>query len=290
VALLALAVCAGCGADGPVVDSVEPDPIAPRVETAVTVHGGGFVNSLKGSVDNDPFQILDAYQVLVGTQAASSVARVDEGTLTALFPPLDEGVYDLTVTRPDGLSATLPGGVHVVGGDAGMPDDLGDDGGSGDGGPMDAGPPDLTGGFDMNPACIAPSLPSQVGPGPDLAITLAGIKLNGSNNFTHVAPGGTFTLSANYKITDPGNKQDQILIGLSPYLGDPNGAAETCLFNGTVNGTQMGGNIINLVAPMQPGTYTLRFHYGTGSSCNLTQWTLGGAPTSAEDFAAICVP
>lgn len=286
VLILALALAA-CSSGEVVVEEVTPDPIAARTAATVTVHGAGYVNSLRGSVDNQPFLLLNDWTVTVGAIAATLVTRVDEGTLSVELPPLDEGSYDVMVRRPDGKSGTLPDGLRVAGDDLGMPGDLGStDQSVGDAGPPDLLLADLSNPTDMPPLCNPPSLPSAVGPGPNLGITLSGVKLNGVNNFAHVAAGGKFSVTANYKINDTGGNIDQIIIGIAP--SNP----QKCLFNAVVPaGGSMGtATVMDLVAPTQPGTYTLRFHYGQDTSCNLSWWTINGAPTSAEDFAAICVP
>lgn len=141
-------------------------------------------------------------------------------------------------------------------------------------------PPDMT-------TCIPPSLMSTVGPGPNLSITLSNVKLDGGSSFAHVAAGATFTLQADYSITDGGNNIDQILVG----IGSPSSTAMDCLFNGNVNHTTVSSsNSITLTAPTTPGTYVMRFHYGQDTSCKLGWWTINGAPTSATNFAAFCVP
>lgn len=147
-------------------------------------------------------------------------------------------------------------------------------------------PPDLAIPRDLS-TCSPPSLPSTVGPGPNLAITLSNVKVNGGGNFAHVNAGAMFNVSADYSITDSGgNPIDQIIIGIAP--SNP----QACLFNAVVHNTTITGNgTVSLTAPTTPGTYTLRFHYGQANSCDPTGWwTINGAPTSAEDFAAICVP
>jgi hypothetical protein len=119
---LALALIA-CTRTTLVVDAVTPDAVAPGVSATVTVHGAGFVNALQGSVDDHrPLSVVDTWSVRVGAVAATSVARVDERTLTVVVPPLDPGDYDVVVQRPDGLGATLSNGLHVGGDDLGVPD------------------------------------------------------------------------------------------------------------------------------------------------------------------------
>jgi hypothetical protein len=63
------------------------------------------------------------------------------------------------------------------------------------------------------------------------------------------------------------------------------------LFDATVApGTTKGTNTITLTAPTTPGVYTLRFHYGQAFSCDLSWWTVNGAPSADTDFASFCVP
>lgn len=147
--------------------------------------------------------------------------------------------------------------------------------------------PDLAVAPDLAPMCDPPTLASTVGPGPNLAITLSNIQLDGGSQLAHVAPGAQFTLRADYALTDTGAMNvDQILVGFAP----PNAAA-ACLFDAVVTGGgARGTKTVTLTAPTTAGTYTLRFHYGQATSCDLGWWTVNGAPTSDEDFAAICVP
>ncbi|HEX8954228.1 MAG TPA: hypothetical protein VF945_20370, partial [Polyangia bacterium] len=147
-------------------------------------------------------------------------------------------------------------------------------------------PPDLAVPRDLS-MCNPPSLSATVGPGPNLAIKLSNVKIDGGGSFAHVAAGGTFSVSADYSITDSGgNNIDQIIVGIAP--SDPQG----CLFDGNVhNQTRTGNGTATLTAPTTPGTYTLRFHYGQANGCDPSGWwAINGAPTAAEDFAAICVP
>jgi hypothetical protein len=149
-----------------------------------------------------------------------------------------------------------------------------------------AAPADLAQPPDLLPMCLMPTIASTVGPGPNLSITLSKVKLNGSGKFAHIAPGATFSLTADYSLSDNGNNVDQILIGVAP-----NNTALACLFNATVSGGGASGTAtVMLTAPTQPGSYTLRFHYGQAISCDLSWWTVNGAPSSAEDFASFCVP
>jgi hypothetical protein len=136
-------------------------------------------------------------------------------------------------------------------------------------------------------ACNPPSIAATVGPGPNLAITLSNVKVDGGGNFAHVAAGATFTVSADYAITDSGgNNIDQILVGIAPE------SPQDCLFDATVhNRTRTGNGTATLTAPTTPGTYVLRFHYGQADGCDPSGWwNINGAPTAGQNFAAICVP
>jgi hypothetical protein len=135
--------------------------------------------------------------------------------------------------------------------------------------------------------CNPPPIGDTVGPGPNLAITLSNVKVAGGGKLAHVAAGATFTVSVDYSISDSGgNNIDQIIVGIAPS------SPQDCLFNNRVhNQTITGNGTATLTAPTTPGTYTLRFHYGQARSCDPTNWwPINGAPTSAQDFAAICVP
>jgi len=146
--------------------------------------------------------------------------------------------------------------------------------------------PDLAMPRDMT-MCIPPSIGNSVGPGPNLGITLSNVKINGGGKFAHIAAGAQFMLTADYSITDNGgNNIDQIIVGIAP--NNP----QDCLFDGNVhNETRTGNGQVTLRAPATPGTYTVRFHYGQANSCDPSGWwAINGAPSSAQDFAAICVP
>jgi len=135
--------------------------------------------------------------------------------------------------------------------------------------------------------CNPPPIGDSVGPGPNLAIKLSNVKVAGGGKVAHVAAGATFTVSADYSISDSGgNNIDQIIVGIAP--SDP----QDCLFNDNVhNQTLTGNGTATLAAPTTPGTYTLRFHYGQAKSCDPSGWwAINGAPSAAQDFAAICVP
>jgi len=147
-------------------------------------------------------------------------------------------------------------------------------------------PRDLATPRDMT-MCNPPGIGLSVGPGPNLAIKLSSVKINNGGNVAHVAAGASFTVTADYSISDSGgNNRDQIIVGLAPN------SPQDCLFDANVhNETRTGNGSATLTAPTTPGTYTLRFHYGQAFSCDPSGWwAINGAPSSAQDFAAICVP
>jgi hypothetical protein len=83
----------------PVISAVAPAVVENDAARELTITGSGFEA---------------APTVTLGTAALPGVGFVDTGTLTATIPAgFAAGVYDLTVTNPDGLGDTLPRGVNV---------------------------------------------------------------------------------------------------------------------------------------------------------------------------------
>lgn len=80
---------------------VTPGSIPVQQATSLRVTGAGFTEGATVSIDGD---------------SADQTDRMDENTLTARIPGLPAGTYDVTVTNPDGASATLRGGLRVVDG------------------------------------------------------------------------------------------------------------------------------------------------------------------------------
>lgn len=142
---------------------------------------------------------------------------------------------------------------------------------------------------DLGPTCNATPPPPSVGPGPDLSITISGVKLDGGGNVARVAAGATFALQANWSLKQSSGCPmciDQIVVGVAP--SDP----QTCLYDAVPNGTKTGTTTVNMTAPSTPGTYTLRFHYGQANNCAdavANWWNVNAPPDASEDFAAICV-
>jgi len=280
-----IAFAAGsCGGSEPTVESVDPSVIASNTLVPLTISGSGFLGQLSGQIDdNRPLTIDDTWQVQIGGLPSTQVMVVDEHTLTATSPALEEGIFDVTVAGPDGRMATRANAL-TASPSAGLPD-----GGELDGSAGDSSMATDLAGADLSPSCAPPIIPTTVGPGPNLSITLSKVKINGGSNFAQVTAGAMFTLTANYSIKDTGGKIDQIIIGYNP----PN-APLACLFNAVVPASGSSGTAtLSLTAPTTPGTYTLRFHYGQAIDCSATNrtawWSVNGAPTAAEDFAALCV-
>lgn len=252
-----LLVVSACSARGsaPHISAIEPDVVAPGTATPVTIHGSGFLNVAHVNLDDNTISVDRGWQVVVGERPASSVTRVDQGTITAVLPAdLPPGRHDVVIVSPAGVAATLSAGLAVVA------------------------PPDLA------TACDPPMLAGTV-TGPSLGITLSNVHVNGGGNFAHVAPGAKFNLAATWSIQDSGCCVDQIIVGVAPD------SPQACLFDAFVpaNGAS-GTTVVVLTAPVVEGTYTVRFHYGQAVSCDLGWWGINGKPTAMEDIAAICVP
>jgi hypothetical protein len=79
----------------PRIDRLEPAGAPALSEPAIVIHGAFFDEGVA---------------VQLGTQSAREVRRLDAGTLSVQAPPLPPGSYDVVVTNPNGLRATLPGG------------------------------------------------------------------------------------------------------------------------------------------------------------------------------------
>ena len=84
----------------PTLSSVAPSTGPVGGGTSITIAGSGFLNGVT---------------VTIGGNAAGSVVRVDPNTITCVTPAGGAGATNLTVTNPDGKSATLPGGFTYVG-------------------------------------------------------------------------------------------------------------------------------------------------------------------------------
>lgn len=79
--------------------SVSPGQVKPTVHTPLTVYGAGFE---------------DGATVKLGSYRVERVQVADANTLTFLSPALPTGSHDLTVSNPDGRSATLRSAVRAV--------------------------------------------------------------------------------------------------------------------------------------------------------------------------------
>jgi peptidoglycan-associated lipoprotein len=92
--------------DGPDVEkaiqvvSIDPSAVGQNQGFEATIFGAGFASGAS---------------VTVGGSAATDVKVADENTISASVPAMAAGSYDVTVTNPDGASATLRRGLSVRG-------------------------------------------------------------------------------------------------------------------------------------------------------------------------------
>jgi hypothetical protein len=108
---------------------------------------------------------------------------------------------------------------------------------------------------------------------------ISNVSINGSTApSTTLAAGQTFQLSLNYFAKDTcAGCIDQIIVGY--VSSDPSVPQQPlkCVYNGSPGSTGISGSSsVSLQAPTQPGTYTLRVHYGQAYSCDLSWWSAGG--------------
>jgi hypothetical protein len=87
---------------------VAPAQVAPPTIAAVSPSIGGLSGGTRVTITGTGF--AQGVVVRFGNQAASAVTRVDATRLTATTPPLGPGAADVTVSNPDGGTATLAGG------------------------------------------------------------------------------------------------------------------------------------------------------------------------------------
>lgn len=89
---------------GPEVDfqlvAINPANIPANTFFDVHLYGSGFE---------------DGVVVEVGDLTSEEVSLVDDGTLIVTLPPIEEGVYDVSVVNPDGLKATRRAGLEILG-------------------------------------------------------------------------------------------------------------------------------------------------------------------------------
>ena len=118
---LALALLGGCSERGngdPAITAVEPARVTTLVATPATIVGENFFGLATASIGNDdPPDVDESWRVRVGDTpiAVAATALVDPTAIDIVIPAgLASGSYDVTVTSPDGRSATLVGGLTVV--------------------------------------------------------------------------------------------------------------------------------------------------------------------------------
>jgi hypothetical protein len=127
-----------------------------------------------------------------------------------------------------------------------------------------------------------------------MRVRLSNTALSGGQRLHTVAPGGTFTVSADYSIVDCICEGciDQIQIGLVP------GTTKQCLYSGNPGSpcqTATTGNASRtLTAPTTPGVYEVRFRLGQDFDCdgqqnNNTGWWTNVPPGPNQTVALVCV-
>lgn len=207
-----------------------------------------------------------------GFSAPASVARDPDAA-----PPSDDAAADVPVAIDAAIDAATDAAI-----DAPCPDD------------------------DMDGVCNAQDL-WQCGPQPPIpgnavtldteqngnrqTVTLTGTTL-GTGKLRTVAPGATFTVSADYAILECicMGCIDQIQVGLVP------GNLKSCIYsdNPPCAQSDTGNGTVTLTAPNTPGVYDVRFRVGQDFSCNgnsgnAVGWWTGQAPGAAATVAKICV-
>lgn len=127
-----------------------------------------------------------------------------------------------------------------------------------------------------------------------MTISLSNTALTGGQRLYSVAPGATFTVTANYSIIDCicTGCIDQIQIGLIP------GTAKECLYNGNPSSpcttATTGTGMRTLTAPMTTGVYQVRFRLGQDLDCDGENndhdgWWTNVPPNAAQTVALVCV-
>ncbi|HEX8951379.1 MAG TPA: IPT/TIG domain-containing protein, partial [Polyangia bacterium] len=94
--ILALTLVGGCGQPKPTILSVSPSTVANTQDTTITITGTHFQKTPKVSI-----------ALMGGTPISLAVTYVDSAHVTAIVPMgTPVGAYTLTLTNPDGQSAT----------------------------------------------------------------------------------------------------------------------------------------------------------------------------------------
>lgn len=123
---LALAACAVAVALGacsdernpaPALDAIDPSVVGIYVSTPAEIRGSNLFGVAAGSFDEDWAPTVDhSWRVALGTVElpAADVSHMDTSTLAVIVPAgLAPGLYSVTVTSPDGRTATLEDALDV---------------------------------------------------------------------------------------------------------------------------------------------------------------------------------
>ena len=116
LALAPLALGSKCGPDETPVDDGPTDVTPPEVRlqvVSVDPAHGAIMTPWAAELYGAEFQ--QGAKVRIGDAVASRAEWQNENTLGITVPALPEGVYDVTVTNPDGEQAVLRRGVQVAG-------------------------------------------------------------------------------------------------------------------------------------------------------------------------------
>ncbi|MEB3283067.1 MAG: WD40 repeat domain-containing protein [Lyngbya sp.] len=133
---------------------------------------------------------------------------------------------------------------------------------------------------------------SPVTPPPNQAtygqVKLSEFTLNNKGNVVTTAPGEKISVSANYIYDCPECQPgsiNQIIVGIA---GE--NTAQACIYNGSIKGS--GSKNFALTAPLEPGTYYIRFRYAQAYGCEegaLGWWRVGNEPTAEANIGVIIV-
>lgn len=121
----------------------------------------------------------------------------------------------------------------------------------------------------------------------DERITLWGLNLNNVGNSIQVAPGEEIQAMSTYIYNCPfceSGSINQIIIGIKGI------GAQTCIYSGSTEG--QGIAHFSLIAPQNPGTYSIEFRYAQAYSCAdaiKSWWNIDHPPADSSIIGTIIV-
>jgi hypothetical protein len=180
-----------------------PAPTLGAITPSTGLAAGGTVAELSGA------GFTDGAIVVVGGHPAGPATRVDGGTLTARLSDGDPGGSDVTITNPDGQSATLHGAFTRAALSAAAPPRIS---------ALSPAAGALDGGFVVTISSLAfdfaPGALVFIGGHPAAASPLAG-------SLVVVVPPGTRTGPVDVAVTNPDGQSDVLADGLDYYVPAP---------------------------------------------------------------------